>query len=126
MLKEFKEFVSRGNLIELAVAVILGLAFAAVVNAFTEGIIGGFIGLIFGGANFDAWNVHTKQRGDDRDRDVHRRGRELPDRGVRVVPGHQGLQPRVPQGERGRGAHGGRAAHRDPGRAAAPLISFRV
>ena len=59
MLTEFKEFVSRGNLIELAVAVILALAFAAVVSAFTEGIIGGIIGLIFGGANFDAWNVHT-------------------------------------------------------------------
>ena len=36
MLQEFKEFVSRGNLIELAVAVILGLAFAAVVSTFTE------------------------------------------------------------------------------------------
>jgi large conductance mechanosensitive channel len=59
MLREFKEFISRGNLVELAVAVILGLAFAAVVNAFTEGIIGGLIGLIFGGANFDAWNIHT-------------------------------------------------------------------
>jgi large conductance mechanosensitive channel len=40
MLREFKEFISRGNLVELAVAVSLGLAFAAVVSAFTEGIIG--------------------------------------------------------------------------------------
>ncbi|HWL89776.1 MAG TPA: large conductance mechanosensitive channel protein MscL [Actinomycetota bacterium] len=59
MLKEFKEFVSRGNLIELAVAVILGLAFAAVVDVFTKGIIGGLIGAIFGGANFAALNITT-------------------------------------------------------------------
>ena len=59
MLREFKEFVSRGNLIELAVAVILGLAFAAVVDVFTKGIIGGLIGVIFGGSNFAVWNITT-------------------------------------------------------------------
>jgi large conductance mechanosensitive channel len=59
MLQEFKEFISRGNLVELAVAVILGLAFAAVVSVFTDGIIGGIIGAIFGGANFAAWNITT-------------------------------------------------------------------
>jgi large conductance mechanosensitive channel len=59
MLKEFKEFISRGNLIDLAVAVILGLAFAAVVNVFTKGIIGGIIGLFLGGHNFESMNITT-------------------------------------------------------------------
>ena len=40
MIKEFKEFISRGNLVDLAVAFILGLAFAAVVTAFTNIILG--------------------------------------------------------------------------------------
>jgi large conductance mechanosensitive channel len=59
MWQEFKDFISRGNLVELAVAVILGLAFASVVSAFTNGIIGGIIGAIFGGANFATWNYTT-------------------------------------------------------------------
>ena len=59
MLQEFKEFISRGNLIELAVAVILGLAFAAVVDVFTKGIVGGIIGLLLGGHNFESMNIIT-------------------------------------------------------------------
>lgn len=39
MFKEFKNFLFRGNLLDLAAAVVLGTAFAAVVKAFTEGII---------------------------------------------------------------------------------------
>ena len=41
MWKEFKAFIMRGNLVELAVALILALAFAAVVTSFTNDIIGG-------------------------------------------------------------------------------------
>jgi large conductance mechanosensitive channel len=40
MIKEFKEFISRGNLVDLAVAFIMGLTFAAVVTAFTNIILG--------------------------------------------------------------------------------------
>ena len=47
MLKEFKAFVLRGNLIELAVAFIMGLAFAAVVDSFVADIITPIIGGIF-------------------------------------------------------------------------------
>jgi large conductance mechanosensitive channel len=54
MLREFKEFVLKGNLLELAVAFVLGLAFAAVVNAFIAGIILPFIAAIAGKPNFDA------------------------------------------------------------------------
>jgi large conductance mechanosensitive channel len=48
MLKEFKEFISRGNLVELAVAVILGLAFNSVVQAVVLGVFTPLIGAIFG------------------------------------------------------------------------------
>lgn len=54
MLREFKEFVLKGNLLELAVAFVLGLAFAAVVNAFVAGIVLPFIAAIVGEPNFDA------------------------------------------------------------------------
>jgi large conductance mechanosensitive channel len=48
MLGEFRQFVMRGNLLELAVAFILGVAFATVVTAFTN-IVLSFIAAIFGG-----------------------------------------------------------------------------
>ena len=48
MLKEFKEFIARGNLVELAAAVILGLAFNAVVQSLVIGVFTPLIGAIFG------------------------------------------------------------------------------
>ena len=53
MLKEFKEFIAKGNLVEIAVALILALAFAGLVTSFTENLINPFIGAIFGQPNFD-------------------------------------------------------------------------
>lgn len=47
----FKAFILRGNLVELAVAFIMGLAFAAVVTTFTDMLMG-FIGKIFGKPDF--------------------------------------------------------------------------
>jgi large conductance mechanosensitive channel len=44
--KEFRDFVTRGNIVELAVAVVIGLAFVAVINAVVEGIITPVVGLI--------------------------------------------------------------------------------
>jgi large conductance mechanosensitive channel len=54
MLQEFKAFIMRGNIVDLAVAVILGAAFGAVVAAFTDGVLMAFIAAIFGKPNFDA------------------------------------------------------------------------
>jgi large conductance mechanosensitive channel len=51
VLKEFKEFISRGNVIELAVAVIIGVAFTAIVTAVVEGLITPLVGMI-GGTDF--------------------------------------------------------------------------
>jgi large conductance mechanosensitive channel len=57
VLKEFKAFVMRGNLLELAVAFIMGLAFAAVVTAFTNGIIGGIIAAILGSPSLGSMGI---------------------------------------------------------------------
>ncbi len=54
MLKEFKEFVLRGNVMDLAVAVIIGAAFGAVVSTFANGILMNLIAAVFGQPNFDA------------------------------------------------------------------------
>jgi large conductance mechanosensitive channel len=52
-LKEFKEFISKGNLVEVAVAFVLGLSFKAVIDAFMAGIVNPIIGLILGKPNLD-------------------------------------------------------------------------
>jgi large conductance mechanosensitive channel len=49
--KEFREFITRGNVIDLAVAVIIGLAFTAIINAIVSGLITPLIGMI-GGKDF--------------------------------------------------------------------------
>ena len=53
MLTEFRDFVMRGNVVELAVAVIIGAAFGAVITAFTGAFITPLIALIGGQPNFD-------------------------------------------------------------------------
>ena len=52
MLKEFREFIERGNVIEFAVAFILGLAFNAIVKSLVNDMIMPVVGLITGGADF--------------------------------------------------------------------------
>ena len=47
MVKEFREFINRGNLVDIAVAFVLGAAFATVVTAFTTRVVSPLIGLIF-------------------------------------------------------------------------------
>jgi large conductance mechanosensitive channel len=53
VIKEFREFISRGNVIDLAVAVVVGTAFVQVVNAIVAGLITPLIGMI-GGSDFSA------------------------------------------------------------------------
>lgn len=47
MLKEFKDFAMKGNLIDIAVGFVMGVAFKSVVTSFTSGIVSPLIGLIF-------------------------------------------------------------------------------
>jgi len=58
MLKEFKEFISKGNLVDLAAAVILGLAFNQVVQSLVIGVFTPLIGAIFGEPNLSALTIH--------------------------------------------------------------------
>lgn len=52
MLKEFKEFVMRGNVLDLAVAVIIGAAFGKIVSSLVNDILMPLVGLVLGGVNF--------------------------------------------------------------------------
>ncbi len=54
MLKEFKEFISRGNVIDLAVGVIIGAAFGRIVTTLVEGVIMPPLGLILGRIDFSS------------------------------------------------------------------------
>jgi large conductance mechanosensitive channel len=51
MFQEFKKFVLRGNVVDLAVGVVMGAAFATVVSSFTAAFVSPLIGLIGGGSN---------------------------------------------------------------------------
>ncbi len=57
MLKEFKEFVMRGNVLDLAVGVIIGGAFGKIVGSLVNDIIMPLIGLLMGGINFSELSV---------------------------------------------------------------------
>ena len=52
MLKEFQEFISKGNVIDLAVGVIIGGAFGLIVRSLVDDVIMPFVGAIFGGFDF--------------------------------------------------------------------------
>jgi large conductance mechanosensitive channel len=57
MLKEFKAFAMRGNLIDMAVAVVLGAAFAAVTASFIEGLFMPLVGKVFQVGDLNAWVI---------------------------------------------------------------------
>jgi large conductance mechanosensitive channel len=59
LLREFKDFILRGNVVDLAVAIVIGVAFTAVVTAFVDQIIMPIIAAIGGKPNFDsvAFNI---------------------------------------------------------------------
>ena len=57
MLKEFKDFIAKGNVIDLAVAVVMATAFGAVVNTFVENIIMPIVGALTAGIDFSKLTV---------------------------------------------------------------------
>lgn len=65
MLKEFKEFLARGNVIDLAVAVIIGAAFGKIITSLVDGIIMPPIGLLLGKVDFASlFRVLDHSKGD--------------------------------------------------------------
>jgi len=53
MLKEFKEFAVKGNLVDIAVAFVMGAAFGKIVTSFIDGIVMPLLGMLTGGVNFN-------------------------------------------------------------------------
>jgi large conductance mechanosensitive channel len=60
-LREFKEFAVKGNVIDLAVAVIIGGAFGKIVSSLVADIVMPIIGVIIGGVNFTSWKWILKK-----------------------------------------------------------------
>ena len=60
MIKEFKEFISRGNVLDLAVGVIIGGAFNKIVSSLVDNILMPLIGLIIGGIDFSSLSFKIK------------------------------------------------------------------
>jgi large conductance mechanosensitive channel len=57
-MSDFKKFVLRGNVLDLAVAFVVGTAFNAVVNSFARDIVLGFIAAVFGQPDFSGITIH--------------------------------------------------------------------
>ena len=123
MLKEFKEFIARGNLVELAVAVVLGLAFNGVVQSLVADVFTPLIAAIFGQPNFYAITISV---GD---------GQIFIGSFLNAVISFVIVAfvlflviKAYNRASRGgvRRTHGDRAAHADTGRAARSLTHFRV
>ncbi|MBQ1536525.1 MAG: large conductance mechanosensitive channel protein MscL, partial [Ruminococcus sp.] len=56
-IKEFKEFISRGSVLDMAVGIIIGGAFTAIVKSLVEDIFTPFLGMILAGVNFKSLSV---------------------------------------------------------------------
>jgi len=57
---DFKKFILRGNVLDLAVAVVVGAAFNSVVQSFANDVLMGFVGAIFGKPNFSNLELHLR------------------------------------------------------------------
>ena len=61
---EFKDFIARGNVVDLAVGVVIGGAFGAIVTKFVEQMIMPIVGLLTGGVNLDGMKIVLKAADD--------------------------------------------------------------
>ena len=80
MLKGFREFIARGNVLDLAVGVIIGVAFGGIVDSLVKDIITPIIGMIGGTPDFSGCKV-----GSGRDRQLHQCGDRVPHQGRRPL-----------------------------------------
>ena len=58
MIQEFKDFISKGNIVDLAVAVVIGAAFGLVVTSFVNDILMQIVAAIFGQPDFNSLSIH--------------------------------------------------------------------
>ncbi len=54
MLKEFKDFIAKGNVMDMAVGIIIGAAFTAIVTSLVDDLISPIIGIVTGGIDFSS------------------------------------------------------------------------
>ena len=80
LIKEFKEFISQGNVMSMAIGIIIGGAFTTIVSSVVDDIIGPVIGLICGGLDFSAISFG------------HTGGHKLPYHSLCAFPYHKGFQ----------------------------------
>ncbi len=62
MLKEFKEFALRGNVVDLAIGIVIGSAFGSIVNSFVNDILMPPIGVLLGNADFSQFFINLSRR----------------------------------------------------------------
>ena len=60
MVSEFKEFIAKGNVLDLAVGVVIGGAFGKIVSSLVDKIIMPIVGLLTGGVDFSKWSITLK------------------------------------------------------------------
>lgn len=80
MLKEFRDFVARGNVLDLAVGVIMGAAFGRVVSSLVQGVLMPPLGLLLGRTDFSGLFLVL-----DRSKDLPATLKEATDKGVPVI-----------------------------------------
>ena len=61
MLKEFRTFIAQGNVLDLAVGLVIGAAFGKIVNSLVEDILNPIIGLVLGGVDFSMMKLVLKE-----------------------------------------------------------------
>ena len=141
MLEEFKKFAMRGNVVDLAVGVIIGAAFGAIVNSLVGDIIMPIIGAVTGGLDFSNYFMPLSSKVTATSlADAKKQGavlawgnfltlaHQLSDHRLCAVPGHQGHQPAESAGSAAAAARpvrGSAVADRDPRRAEDPLSAGR-
>lgn len=65
MMKEFKEFAVKGNVMDMAIGIVIGAAFGKIVSAFVANIIMPPIGLLLGGVDFSSLMIVLKEASED-------------------------------------------------------------
>lgn len=66
MISEFKEFINKGNVMELAIGVIIGGAFGKIVSSFVDDLISPVIGMAMGGANLSSLAIQLGQKANEK------------------------------------------------------------
>jgi len=65
MIKEFKDFAARGNVLDMAVGIVIGAAFGKIVSAFVANVLMPPIGLLLGGVDFSEFMIVLKKATED-------------------------------------------------------------